>query len=90
MKPTDSQPRFFLINNMINKLCHSNLKYLLLNSLQTPVGFIRRGADEEANARVQQRLSNDEENESSDVNANNLYAIMYSKYFTQRLIIAET
>lgn len=41
--------------NMIYKLCHSNLKYLLLTS------FIRRGADEEANSRVPQRLSNDEE-----------------------------
>jgi hypothetical protein len=71
---------------MNSKLCRDNLKYLLMNIIQKPsisdqAMFVTRRLLVYQNIYTIYR-----ENRESDVKADNLYTLLYSKYFTQRYI----
>ncbi len=71
----------------IKKICSDSLKYDLLNILRKPYDekeYVRRRQLTYKN--LHQFHKN---NDNSDIKLNNLYALMYSKYYTQRYIISE-
>ncbi len=68
-------------------LCRHNVKHNLLNILQRPI-------DKDMYVRKRQLIFSDlyriyQENRKSDIRAENLYVILYSKYFTKRFILSK-